>query len=58
MTGRPWISPGRPPWDPPRWWHGIGHRVTAVAALMLLDPARAGRAWWAPIAGYRADRDR
>lgn len=60
MTGRPWLSPGRPPWDPPRppWWHGIGHRAAAVAALVLLDPARAARAWWTPIDDFRKDADR
>lgn len=60
---RPWRPPGPPPpgWPmfdpPPPWWHGLGVRVAAVAALVLLDPARAARAWWAPIDEYRKDTD-
>jgi hypothetical protein len=36
MAGRPWLSPGEPPWARrPRWWHGLGARVAAVAALFV-----------------------
>lgn len=61
MTGRPWIPPPRPPWAPPErrppWWHGIGHRAAVVAALVLLDPARAVRVWAQPIIDFRKDSD-
>ena len=58
MTGRPRHSPGHPPWEPPPrppWWHGIGHRTTAIALLFVLDPARAGRLWQSAIDEYRKD---
>lgn len=61
---RPWLSPGPAPWATaaerrrPPWWQDLGVRVALVAALVLLDPARAARAWWAPIAEYRKDADR
>lgn len=61
MTGRPWLSPGRPPWEPPpprpRWWHGAAHRAAVIAALFILDPIRAGRVWWSAIDEYRKDND-
>lgn len=57
---RPWISPGRPPWDPPAppWWHGIGQRAALVALLFVLDPARAVRALAEPVREFREDADR
>lgn len=63
MGDRPWLSPGTPPWATPAekhrppWWHGLGHRAALVALLIILDPARAARAWWAPIADFRKDAD-
>jgi hypothetical protein len=52
MDGRPWLSPGRPPWAPAppvRWWHVL---------LVLADPARAARAWGEPVIEFRKDTDR
>lgn len=59
---RPWLSPGRPPWAEPEpappWWEGLGVRVALVAALVLLDPHRAARAYGAPMIGTPTTRER
>lgn len=36
-AGRPWLSPGPPPWvRRPPWWQGLGRRVAAVCLLFVL----------------------